>query len=42
MLAWFEAQGKKRPRSPNPDASENEGNPQSKSALTGTRYEGMS
>lgn len=32
MLAWFEAQGKKRPRSPNADASENEENIQGKSA----------
>jgi hypothetical protein len=34
MLAWFEAQGKKRPRSPNVDVSENEENPQNKSAST--------
>ena len=34
MLAWFEAQGEKRPRSPNVNASENEENPKGKVALT--------
>ena len=40
MLAWFEAQGKKRPRSPDADASEDEENLQGKPAST--RNEGMS
>jgi hypothetical protein len=42
LLAWFEAERKKRPRSPaNVDGSENdsEENPQNKS--TSTRNEGM-
>ena len=34
MLAWFEAQGKKRPRSPDVDGSENEENPKGKVAIT--------
>ena len=44
MLAWFEAERKKRPRSPesppNADGSENEANSQNKSMST--RNEGMS
>jgi hypothetical protein len=41
MLAWFEAERKKRPSSPNADASENEVNLQGKSASGSTRNEGM-
>jgi hypothetical protein len=39
MLAWYEAERKKRPRSPKVDGSENEENPQKK--LVSTRNEGM-
>jgi hypothetical protein len=43
MLAWFEAERKKRPRSPNADASEHEENLRGKSGeSTSTRNEGMS
>jgi hypothetical protein len=41
MLAWFEAERKKRPRSPNADASENEENLQGPGKSASTRNEGM-
>ena len=34
MLAWFEAERKKRPHSPNAEGSENDENPKKKSAST--------
>jgi hypothetical protein len=34
MLAWFEAERRKRPRSQNADGSENEENPKKKKAST--------